>query len=196
MELATVVEAAKLEELVQRFEADGYDVRLDEPVGDAVADLVAVKNGRRVAVDVVARPHLAEQQEARRALRRAAKVAGFSEYRMVIVSPPREPDLEVEGLEDVLYQLCQEKLLVEFDHRSSCTRMADVVLEQIDLLHVGGNRVQIAGTAHLGLHLQSGDRSDDDDRHSTEYIPIAFDLELDAAGEVREVHRLEPEADA
>ncbi len=195
MELATLVEAAKLEELVHRFEADGYVVGLDQPVGDAVADLVAVKNGRRVAVDVVARPHLAEQQEARRALRRATKEAGFNEYRMVIVSPPREPDLEVDGLEDLLRGLCVDRLLGGYERRSASTQIEAVILEKIDRLHVGGNRVRIAGTAYLELVLQVGDAAGDHDLKSTEYVPIAFDLELDASGEVSAVHRLEPEAD-
>lgn len=51
---ARYLEAAKLEELAQGLEAEGYNAAKEVSDGEVVYDLVASKNGRKIVYEVTA----------------------------------------------------------------------------------------------------------------------------------------------
>src|SRR2546423_15676174 len=91
------LEAAKLEEITSQFRNEGYNVTLNPGGDDQGYDLIAEKNGAKVAVEVKFNARLRESAETIKALRRRALEGGFDEFRLVVVSPPHETDVYVEG---------------------------------------------------------------------------------------------------
>lgn len=190
MRLSAYLEAAKTEELVQELVQQGFAVQRDQPIGPATADILATRNGRRRAVDVVAEERLAAEFEARQALRGELREAGIDEYQLVVIPAPRGSDAELDELDLVLCGLCERDLQAEFDHLSSSTLIDEVSDVAIDRLHVRRDGIDVAGSATLWLLLRYGS-SGDGYLESRKALPLRFDLELDFEHNVLETRELE-----
>ena len=117
------LEAAKVEELASQYKTRGYQVSMEQPSsgGNARYDLIVEKDGHRIAVEVKARSTLKSSAHEIRELREKAIQEGFDEFRLVIVNPPRERSIEVEGIEEILEEHIIEEHFSELADLSSGT---------------------------------------------------------------------------
>jgi hypothetical protein len=145
---AEYLEATKLDELVAEFRRAGYAVRLNEGEGEARHDLAAEQGERRIAVEVVARLNTRDDAVARRVntLREHAHNQGFNEFRLVLVSPPHEAIVEVEGLEALLFNALINDIPSGLDILSSHTRVLSISDVDITSTTINREGIQDAGT--------------------------------------------------
>ena len=105
----TYLEQAKLDELEQLYRMRGYKVRRGYRAGSGVRyDLVATQGDQRIVFEVKASPTIAGQGKSLRELRRRAYEDGFTDFRLVVVSPPHRTDVSVPGLESELAAYMRE----------------------------------------------------------------------------------------
>jgi hypothetical protein len=93
------LEAAKIEEVALQLRNEGYDVTVSPRGSDEGYDLVARIGNKKLAVEVKASSHLQESAEMIKRLRKRAFEHGYDEFRLVVVNPPQEIKVSIEGLE-------------------------------------------------------------------------------------------------
>lgn len=177
---AEYLEAAKLDELVAEFRRAGYAVRLNEGEGETRYDLVAEQGERRIAVEVVARLNTRDDAVARRVstLREHAHNQSFDEFRLVLVSPPREAVVEVEGLETLLSNALINDIPSKLDILSSHTRVLSISDVDITSTTINREGIQIAGTGIVSVELEYGGGAERDGLSEEIDFPFSFDLIL------------------
>src|SRR2546428_9476349 len=95
------LEAAKVEDLTRQLVSEGYEVTTEGMAQEGI-DLVAKKGNRTIAFQVKARPRLQQVARLLETSRDAARQRGYDELRLVVVTPPRDRAIEVQGLADTL----------------------------------------------------------------------------------------------
>src|SRR3954447_9971600 len=105
---AELLEAEKIEELADQLRADGYDVQTSKQ-GDPGFDIIAKRGGEVIVFEVKARSRLESAVPSINQLRQRAAEEGYSGFRLVVVNPPREIQVEIDGLQDLLqHQLAED----------------------------------------------------------------------------------------
>jgi Holliday junction resolvase len=175
---ADYLEAYKIEELADDLSREGYQVEREASVGNQQFDLVARRNGELVVYEVKARSRLKESVEQLARLRAAAREAGVTSYRLVVVNPPRETEVAVEGLEAALLAYFVEELPTEVDQLSYETHAKRVKLFEIDSIDVRPQSVRVRGRAALDVELNYRGKTERIDVTVDEGLEFTFDVEL------------------
>ncbi|MBI2300020.1 MAG: hypothetical protein HYU66_13945 [Armatimonadetes bacterium] len=199
MNAAAYLEQAHLEELVERLVRQGYDIAADP----APFDLVAERRGERIAYEVKARPVSPTALTRVDALRREAHAQGFSDFRLVLVAPPRPVDVEIEGLEQKLHRYLHEQLHVPGldDQFASPPVVSEIFDISVDAVAVRPGFTDVVGEGQAALCADDAGRERDvaDGRAAGEdqaapafwVVPLSFDLSLDSNAEISAVRRLD-----
>lgn len=103
-------EEKRIRELKVELESQGYDVTTQPSGPDEGYDIIATKDGRKIAVEVKANSELAKSAEAIRNLRRRAREQGFDEFRLILIRTPQPRDIRIQGLEQQLPDLVENFL--------------------------------------------------------------------------------------
>jgi hypothetical protein len=174
-QLVEYLEAAKTEEVARRLEADGYAVTRHAPP----YDLVATRNGQRIAIEVTALAALGQARQHVRELRERAFNQGFTEFRQVIANPPHETRVEIDGLNDQLFRYFVDHPPASLAALGPHAPITKVTLVEIDAIHVSAGESRVAGTGVVEVEL-ADDRGEA--RGSTRWeadFPFAFAVTLD-----------------
>ena len=147
------LEAAKIEELATELTAAGYKILNNDE--DSKYDLVAMKDGKKIAIEVLPRSTLrsAETAENVGRLREEAYKQGYDEFRLVLVSPPRETTVAIDGLEAVLFNEMANHLPQELDELSTHTRLTDVNNVSIKSATVTASDLRVVGLGVVEVEL-------------------------------------------
>jgi len=186
---AEYLEAVKLDQLADEFRQAGYKVRLKGGGDETQYDLVAEQGDRKIALEVVARLNTLDETAALRvsALREHAHNQGFNEFRLVLVSPPRETMVEVEGLETLLSNAIVNDIPSELDSLSSHTRVLGISDIDITSTTIGRDGIQVAGTGVVLVELEYSGGEERDGLNEEIDFPFSFDLALTQALELEQV---------
>lgn len=180
---------AAVEQLTAALQAEGYEVqRQARAAGGAgrnvIFDLLAKRGGEKVYYEVKVS---GEDQEAEGkhlgALAAAARGEG-GRFRVIVVRPGRDVDVQVDGIEEALRTALEEDPTGEFGllgDRFAVDGVADVEIERLQV-EAGGD-VSVAGTATVFVS-QSAEGGDLEIANSA--FPFGFDVVLDRSGSIRE----------
>jgi hypothetical protein len=185
------LEAAKVEEVADQLAAEGFMV-LKRNMGDIEDyDVVATKNGQKIAIEVKARSALLGAVKDIRALREQAFRQGFTEFRLVITSPPHETRVEIDGLDGHLFRYFIDHLPEALATLAPHTRVTKVTFIEIDAIHVTAGETRVAGTGVVEVELDDGEG---EERRSTSWeidFPFDFAITLDRDLTIKAVERLD-----
>jgi hypothetical protein len=95
------LEAAKRADLAAQMQALGYRTEFDSKAGDFSYDMIAKRGNEKIAFEFKARDLLRDAKKEIEQLTRSAKTRGY-DFRLVVVNPPREPEIEIEDLDRIL----------------------------------------------------------------------------------------------
>jgi hypothetical protein len=182
--------AVKINELASQLRGDGYEVTVAPKGPDEGYDLVARKDNKRVAFEVITIDDLRASEAKMRQLRKRAQEQGYDDFRLVVVSPPREVITDVEGLEETLCDYFREHVPAELDSLSSRTVVDRVTDLEIDVLEVAVAGVHVAGTGVVEVSLEWGGGNERDGFEAGDTFPLSFDLTLDHQLEIQNVRAL------
>jgi hypothetical protein len=114
----------------------------------------------------------------------------------VIVKLPEEPDIIVEDLESLFFELLPDRFINEFDRLAThywIDEIADIKFEE---LFVRKAEIEAKGSATVTLGLQYGSDSDykrGDGIRNIESFPFIFHISVDKDLQLKEVYSLELE---
>ncbi|MFN8632639.1 MAG: hypothetical protein U0893_02205 [Chloroflexota bacterium] len=175
---ADYLEAAKVEDLIDELHREGYQVEREATVGNETFDLSAQRNGELLVYEVKARSRLKESGDELARLREAAIEAGVSGFRLVVVNPPHEIEVAVEGLKEALASHFLEKLPPAVEELSANTCFQGVSHVYIDAVSVRRMGAHVRGTASIDVQLNFRGKTDRIDWTVDERLPFTFDVEL------------------
>lgn len=188
--LADHLRAAAVEQTARRLAREGHDVeksvRLDDTV---VADLRAIRPGGKEKLYHIVLAGMGSAGRPEQASRvRAEAVARRAEYHLVLVRPPRDIEVEVVGIEDVLKQALIKHTpenLRDIAPKWEIEKVSDVEVARVQLVQ---GKSHVAGDSLVTILFPA-----DDDDFPTELgtYPLKFDVVLDSQGALRSVTALE-----
>jgi len=189
---ADYLEEAALEDLVADLEQRGYHVVREAPLGDRRVDLLAERDGERLAFEVKARSRLKESALEIERLREAARHAGLTGFRVVVAMPPRAVDVTIENLDsELLGYFYEHETPKALDALSSETRVEDVTDIEIDAVEIRHTGIRVLGRAYVDIELNYGDGGiENDGVTASDSVPFSFDLELGSDLKIIDMHRL------
>jgi hypothetical protein len=165
-------------------------VEREGKVGGQEFDLLAERDGQLLVFEVKARSRLGESVDEVARLRAAAIEAGVDGFRLVVVSPPRQTDVAIEGLEGVLKDHFLTEVPPEIDALSYQTDVNRVRLSVIDSIDVRHEGIHVQGKAVLYVQLNFRGKTDRIDLSVEEGLGFEFDVELGQDLKLSQVHSI------
>jgi len=151
---ARYLESAKIEQLASQYRREGFEVTIEPSGPDKGYDLVATIKGRRIAIEVKANSELASSADQIKKLRRKAFDQGFDEFRLVVVSPPHETQVQVDGLEQELAAYINANLpkaLSELSRDLTVKSSKEIEIDSISVLHC---YTRVAGRGVISVEIR------------------------------------------
>jgi predicted DNA-binding antitoxin AbrB/MazE fold protein len=184
------IEIAKTEEIASEYKTKGYQVFVSPFDREPKYDLVAMKNGRKVAIEVIARSKLSQESKRIRKLRQKARQEGFDRFRLAVVSPPREIPVKVEGLLQKVFGYLAANLPDELAQLSSHVRVKSLTQVDVDEICITVGGIRVAGNGVVIVELEDDDEIEDGFDGDIEDFPLNFDVELDHTLKIKAVHEI------
>lgn len=104
------IEYLKMREIASQLRAEGYEVTENPQGVDQGFDLIAIKGGEKIAVEVKLNNRLPQESDSIKALRKQALDSGYDEFRLVLVSLPDEVEVSIQKFQPELLRYLQENL--------------------------------------------------------------------------------------
>ena len=177
MTSAQYLQAAKIEEVASRLEAEGYRVVVGPSGQDDGYDLVAERGAEKLAIEVKDRASLKHFADEISRLRRRARDQGY-DFRLIVVNPPAEVKAEVAGIREELRNRLIDELPHELDALSTDTRVKDVSEVEIDSIQVTTEGVRVEGNAVVEIELEYDGGGERDGLSWDTDFPFSFDVLL------------------
>jgi hypothetical protein len=190
------LEAAKIEELTAQLRDEGYRVTVHPSGEDQGYDLVAEKDNRKVAVGVKSNARLRKSAETIKALRRRAIERGYDDFRLVVVSPPHETDVHIEGLDKKLLEHLNESPPDALKNVPQSPCIESVRELEIDSISVTaeGTRVTGNGVVRVWERPNDGVYITNIPRNTLQWVtglPFSFDIKLDNELRITDVYKID-----
>lgn len=182
------LETAKTEAIAAEYKTKGYDVFVSPFDSEPKYDLIAIKGRRKLAIEVVAHSNLRRESEKISKLRQKARKEGFDEFRLAVVSPPREIPVEVEGLQQKLFDYLAANVPTELAQLASHVRVKSLTQVDVDSISITARRIRVAGNGVVVVQLEDDDEIEDGFDGDIEDFPLNFDIELDHNLQINVVH--------
>lgn len=184
------LEKAYIEETASRLRSEGYAVEQPGGGADTGLDLVASKGGHTIAVQVKARPSLRDSAKEIGRTRDAARLRGFDEYRLVVVNPPHDRQVTIDGLEGQLRRWIEENPGKLAAAGSNLT-VKDVIGLDLSRVGVDKGRVRVAGVGVVLIESGAINGDARDEEAWTTDFPFAFDVSMNHELTIETVEHLE-----
>ena len=190
MNAVQYLEASKLDELVERLTSEGYSIQQSHEPGNTGYDIIASKNGKRIAITVKARSALRKSAQDLAGLRERALHDGFDEYRVVVVNPPRDKQIAVEGLPQTLNNYLRSQGVPEpILKLSSHSRIDGINDLEVDALEASHDEFHVRGNGIVDVELGRGEGRDAISTKTD--FPFIFDVVLGPHLELIKVNSLD-----
>lgn len=184
------LEAAKIEEVASQLRNEGYEVIISPGGTYEGYDLIATKGDEKLAVEVKVNSQLRDSAELIRYLQKRAVEHGIDEFRLVVVSPPREVSVEIEGLKKELLKYLRKRL-AESDYEDLGIDSIDSVAEiEVDSIEVTIDGIHVVGNGVVKVHFYPLNVGDSDAKPLRWNLPLMFDLRLSHNLEILQVYRM------
>lgn len=188
---------AAIADLASTYKTKGYEVEKDAKVGNYEADLVLKKDNELIVIEVKSGSWPKEKTAEVQSIRNEVVHKLGGKFNLVLVSPPPQETVnEIEGLEDILFELLVEEDAYRDDLEilSTHTIIEEVSNVVLSSLSIEKNRLHVQGAATVSVSLNYGSNSEsekDDGDATTDSFPLDFDIVLDGNLKIVEVIKLE-----
>ncbi len=189
------LEQAAIEQIETDYQNQGYEV-MREPRNkpyDIGADLIAKRGDEIIVFEVKAGKWENQKRSDVKLIRNKAVHELGARFNIVFVNLPDEPEIEIEGLEQLFFELLPEELVDEFSMLATHFWIDEVSDISIENIGITKSEIEVVGTGIVGLGLQSGSDGDyrrGDGLRFTESYPFHFHISLHRNLELKEVHEI------
>lgn len=190
------LEAAKIEEVAEKLRDQGYEVILQPQAPYEGYDLIATKGDKKLAVEVTVNTQLRESIETIKTLRKRAIVQGIDEFQLVVVSPPREVDVEIEGLETELrsallrYLITNKESIDKLRDDSEHINIQRITQVDIRSVEIANDGIRVTGDGVVEVSIHPLSVGDSPPLKYSWGMPFNFDVKLGHDLKISEVYTL------
>jgi hypothetical protein len=139
----------------------GYEVNREKRIGNYIADLVAIKGKEKIYFEFkVSKLKQSQKQNILQIKRLIEKEQPNAKFKLVNVTPPEEIQIEVEGLEEIIFEYFINEPPPEISTLSTHSTVSDVIDVEIYEIKISPNELFFKGTFILAVTLQYGSDSD------------------------------------
>lgn len=187
-------EQATLEQLAFQYRQKGYEVSQEKKIENHRFDLVAKKGAETIVFEIKGGSWVTDKRQAVQQLRNFAIHKLGAKFKLVLVRLPKEPEIEIEGLEAIFPDLLEENFRDEFSRLATHFWVDEISDVKFDELHIKKTEYDIKGNGTVTVGLQYGsdrDYKDDNGSRWTESFQFDFHLLLDENLEIQEIYELE-----
>lgn len=170
------LERAAAEELASKLTSGGWEVQREAPVDAMRVDLIARRGKEVVFYEFKLAGARADDGWASQLLsyQKLARQHGAA-FRLIMVRPPRQMDLEIDGAERMLFEFLVQYPPSEVSDIAGHTLIDEVVGVDLDSVRICGTTADVSGDASLAVTLRTGAGED----IGSELFPFAFSAKLD-----------------
>lgn len=170
-----------IEQIADEYRSRGYEVTKNYPIegSDFRADLLAVKGDEKIIIEVKADKLNANSKRHLAELAKYISTLEGYKFRVAIVTPPKNREIIVEGLEEALLDEMNCHLPDELDSLASHARVEEVSEIDVQKLSVEGICLNCKGSGIVSVELQYGSDGDcrkGDGWETTMSFPFSFDI--------------------
>jgi len=210
------LEAAKIEEVASQLRGEGYEVTVSPTGRDEGYDIVASRGDKKLAIEVKVNSQLRDSAALIKNLRRRALDHGYDEFRLVVVSPPREVRVSIEKLKEELFKCMEQNLSSTLSIHSvqppgelgpsgiNEIRLISIGEIDIDSIDITTDGIQVVGNGVAGIEMGyweieegafwSAGFPPQDERTLTKWrtgLPFTFDVILNHDLTISKVNNIE-----
>ena len=170
----------------------GYRVEQEYRLKGYSFDLMAEKGNERIFFEIKSANALPGYRKILRQMAAAVQEINNATFKLVVVNPPRQKNIEIENLEDILFQCFLNDLPAELDALSTHTRISDI--SDVEVLDVEINKegIRVAGEGLVTVSLQYGADSEQEDEEAIyDTFPFKFQVLLNHQLELIECAKIE-----
>jgi hypothetical protein len=173
---AEFLEQEQKQELMKSLSAEGYQVI--DPQLDTEFDLLARKGNEVIAFEIKLSNRLADDADQLESQRRMAMKRGYTDFRLMVLHPPRETDVDVAGIEQKLKLFLNAKMPPELAELAQLIRIRDIQNVSYREVHIDETGIAAASpaTAIVEFEADGVDEAEPPTFHMT--FPFKFDALL------------------
>ena len=169
---------AAIEETAAKYTAQGYEVAKDAFIENMRTDLIARKDNELIVLEFKLGNWSDQRNNEVRQIRNVVTHRLGGKFNLVVVTPPQEKDIEIEGIENILYNHFLNDLGV-LDELSTHTYIEEVSHVTITSITIDHQHMQVQGTGVVSVELNFGSDSDRvRDEGETSYDSFSFDFSI------------------
>lgn len=187
-------EQAAIEQLTSEYKQKGYEVFQEYQSNRYRFDLVAKKDDELIVFEIKAGLWEKDKRQAVQQLRNIAVHELGAKFKLVFVTLPKEPEIEIEDLEAMFPDFLAEQFINEFSEMATHFWIDEVSDIKFDEIYVRKAELEIKGSGTISVGFQYGSDSDykeDNGLRWTDSFEFQFHLLLDRSLDVKEIYELE-----
>lgn len=160
-----------VDQLVEDYEAKGYQVSKEYPIGNYRADLFAKKNGESIVFEVKVGKLDTKKRERLKVISEYVKEKDYK-FKIVIANTPREKKINVPDIKSIFDTYFQKSSLYQLSHLAKKVRYKSVnYIEVNEAIFNDETDIRLNGTGNIEIELT-------DTQTYPEVFPFEFDLIL------------------
>jgi len=183
---------AAVEELTTKYAKQGYEVQRDAKIGSYPADLLMKKGEELVVFEVKAGDWSIEKTKQVQTVRNEVVHHLGGKFNLVLVSPPQEKLIELEGIEAILLETLHNDPQ-ELRNLAEYTAIEDVSEVVITAVTIEKNHIRAEGLGTISVKFcweSNADNRPEGDTPTVESFPFEFEILLGGDLHVIKVSRL------
>lgn len=187
---------AAVEQLVQQYSLEGYEILHQKEIDGIQTDLIVKKGDETIIFEVKAGDWNFQRRNQIKKLRNFVVHNMNAKFKLVLVEIPQEPEIIVTQIENLIPDLLIEKFNNEFDRLATHYSIYETSDINYRKLLIDDDEIMVQGTGMVTLELQYGsDRDVKDDMGLISYQSFAFSFSLKLNVDYEVVDILELEID-
>lgn len=166
------------EQIAEEYRKKGYKVSKEYHLGEYIADLFVENDTEKIVIEVKTGNLSKNRLKKLGNLADYVRTLGDYKFRIAVVTPPKNREISVEGIEDILMDEMNRNLPNEIDELSNKSYIKKVYNIDIENISVKDNKLHCIGCGMLEVGLKFD--SEIKDNNDSVYVgPFSFDILLE-----------------
>lgn len=168
-----------IEQIADEYVKMGYAVGKEVMLGKFIADIIAEKGDEKIVIEVKSAKLTAEKKQQLAGLADYVNNLGGYKFLVVLASPPKEKNIELRGIEQLITDYIHNELPSSLDGLSTHTRPDEVNDVTIDKITISGNMFLVEGEGVVSVELQfdsDGDQINGESFKTYDNFPFQFKM--------------------
>lgn len=171
------------EQLADAYRDKGYQVSTECRLEGStfIADLLVEKGAEKIVIEIKTRRMDAADSKRLSELADYVKSLGGYRFMVAVVTPPKNREIVIEGLEEALLCEMNNDVPDDIDALATHSRIEDISDIDVQTITVEGNEIYCTGTGIIDVELQygsDGDLNRDNGYRTSDSLAFTFDVSL------------------